>query len=210
MFTGIIEGIGIIMQIKDWGGAKHIRIDNELLTSDLKLGDSVACDGICLTVIEIDDTVFEIEVMHETLQKTAAKHWQTGQRLNLERAMKAGGSFDGHIVQGHIDTTGRVVSSRNIEQALYLEIGYPKEYAGLLVPQGSIAVNGVSLTIANLKEKAFQVALIGYTLSHTFLSELKTGDDVNLEFDILGKYVQKQLQLKGSKITESWLHEQGF
>jgi len=148
--------------------------------------------------------------MHETMQKTTAKSWTVGQRLNLERAMKADGRFDGHIVQGHVDTVGKVLSVRKVEQTLYLEIGYPKEHRGLLVPQGSIAVNGVSLTIAELNESSFKVALIGFTLSNTNLSDCKVGDDVNLEFDILGKYVKRQLESKTSNITESWLHEKGF
>ncbi len=210
MFTGIIEEIGMISQVRDWVGTNQIRIVSSPIASHVKLGDSVSCNGICLTVIVISGTDFEVEIMHETLIKTTAKQWQTGQRLNLERAMQADGRFDGHIVQGHVDTTGRILSSKKIDQTLYLEISYLPQYAGLLIPQGSIAVNGVSLTIAELKEKSFQIALIGYTITNTNISECKTGDDVNLEFDVLGKYVQRQLQKKDSNISESWLHEQGF
>jgi riboflavin synthase len=210
MFTGIIEEFGVIQQIKDWGGAKHVRIKNDNLSPEIKLGDSICCDGICLTVFEKSGTDFEVEIMHETLLKSNAKHWTAGQRLNLERALKAGDRFDGHIVQGHVDTTAHIISRKSIEQTLYLEIGYQKEHAGLLTSQGSIAVNGVSLTIAELKETSFQVALIGYTLSHTMISDCRKGDEVNIEFDILGKYVQKQLQRKGTNLTELWLHEKGF
>jgi riboflavin synthase len=210
MFTGIIEKIGTIRQIRDWGGTKQIRLDNPFGNDEVKLGDSISCNGICLTVIEKSGIGLEVEIMHETLLKTTAKLWEAGDRLNLERAMKSDGRFDGHIVQGHVDTTGKVISSKNMDQTLYLEISFPQENSGLLVPQGSIAINGVSLTIAELKDKSFHVALIGYTLSHTNISDCRTGDEVNLEFDILGKYVQRQLQVKGSNITESWLHEQGF
>jgi riboflavin synthase len=210
MFTGIIEKIGTIRQIRDWGGTKQIRLDNPFTGEEIKLGDSIACNGICLTVIEKSGIGLEVEIMHETLTKTTAMNWQAGDRLNLERAMKSDGRFDGHIVQGHVDTTGKVISTRNIDQTLYLEISFPQQHAGLLIPQGSIAINGVSLTIAGLKDKSFQVALIGYTLAHTNISDCRAGDEVNLEFDVLGKYVQRQLQTKGSNITESWLHEQGF
>jgi riboflavin synthase len=210
MFTGIIEKIGTIRQIRDWGGSKQIRLDNPFEKDDVKLGDSISCNGICLTVFEKSGIGLEVEIMHETLLKTTAKHWEAGDRLNLERAMKADGRFDGHIVQGHVDTTGKVLSSRKIDQTMYFEISYSKEHAGLLVPQGSITVNGVSLTIADLKDNSFQVALIGYTLVNTIISYCRTGDEVNIEFDILGKYVQRQLQTKDSNITESWLHEKGF
>jgi riboflavin synthase len=210
MFTGIIEETGIVRRSVEKGGKKDLYVENAVLPSQLKLGDSVSCQGICLTVTYIGKNDFAVEIMHETLEKTTARTWIPGTKINLERALLSGGRLDGHIVQGHVDTTTKIISLQNSGQTLYLELALPQGSFGLMAPQGSIAIDGVSLTIAKLNTASFQVALIGFTLQNTTLQHRKIGDLVNLEYDILGKYVQRQLPSNQGKITESWLHEQGF
>lgn len=192
MFTGIIEAQGIIQAISSQSGKKLLSISRPPNFDDLKIGASIACDGICLTVLSFDAKSFKVEIMNETLQKSTAKSWLVNRSLNLERAMLFGGRLDGHWLQGHVDRELRVISRQNFSGTEYLKIELHNSDRGLLVPQGSIAINGVSLTIAELKSDHFSIALIGHTLQSTNLSAVKPGDRVNVEYDILGKYIMQQ------------------
>ncbi len=210
MFTGTIEATAIIQSISRHGSDHVYRIERPDCFDDLSIGCSIACNGICLTVTAVDDRSFSVGIMNETLQKTTARAWRTGSFLNLERALKIGGRLDGHLVLGHIDTTLVMIKCTLKSNTRYMNFGLPKQFIQLVVPQGSIAIDGVSLTIAELFEASFSVALIGHTLSHTALSKLSNGDSVNIEFDILGKYILRSSKSGGSGITMDWIHEQGF
>lgn len=214
MFTGIIEEVGIVNQVVSQGGKNYFTISCRKINEDLKIGDSIACNGICLTLTNFTSASITMETMNETINKTTVKEWQTTSRINLERALKFSSRLDGHIVQGHVDTVATILSVKELNQTRYIEINLSPDHAELVVPQGSIAVNGVSLTLAQIERNSFQVALISLTEDLTNLSSLKTGDSVNLEFDLIGKYILRQNNLKtsqsSSKITKAWLNEHGF
>ena len=193
MFTGIIEATEKIVTLQLISGKKLITISRPAIFDDLKIGCSIACDGICLTVVQFDDKAFTVEIMNETLQKSTAKNWTSGKILNLERALKLNSRLDGHFVQGHIDRELRLISHLKREGTDYLHLEFPRQESNLIVPQGAIALNGVSLTIAEIRNNYFSVALIGHTLTHTNLGTIKTGEKVNVEYDILGKYVLAQI-----------------
>ncbi|HOV16468.1 MAG TPA: riboflavin synthase [Candidatus Cloacimonadota bacterium] len=208
MFTGIIEAVKPVHAVFPYAGNTSITIAKPDFFTDLKIGCSVACNGICLTVIDIKPDVFTVECMRETQIKTTAGKWQTGSKINLERALQIGSRLDGHWVQGHVDKTAPLLATKTTNSTLYLTFALPSEDKALLVPQGSIAINGVSLTVAELHSERFTVALIGHTLENTNLADLKIGERVNLEYDILGKYI-----LRGKQVTElsqEFLREQGF
>ena len=208
MFTGIIEEVGRISRIEERSGKKYFTITCRKILDSIKIGDSIACNGICLTVISFSDTSIKVEAMNETLSKTTAYFWKNSDHINLERAMLIGTRFDGHLVQGHIDTISKLKSKFTSAQNLVLEYEIPSGFSELLVPQGSIAVNGVSLTISDLNEKTFQVAIIGHTKKNT---NLENSTFVNLEFDIIGKYVQRFLHKDNKKkISQEMLIEKGF
>lgn len=208
MFTGIIEAIKPIVAVNHKSGKTHLSIARPESFTDIKNSSSIACNGICLTVTDFDKDSFTVEIMQETLQKTTASSWKKGDLLNLERALAIGDRLDGHWVQGHIDTTAALLEIKTKVETLYLSFALPSQDQALVVPQGSIAINGVSLTIADLKADRFTVALIGHTITNTNLSKLSTGSKVNLEFDILGKYLARQKELKPLKMES--LYEQGF
>lgn len=209
MFTGIIEETGILHSVLDKGSKRYLTISCQKVVQTLKVGDSLACNGICLTITEKGAANLTVEVMQETLHKTTASKWQTGEKINLERALQITGRFDGHIVQGHIDTTTEFLYQETISETHYLWFRLPKAEAKLVVPQGSIAVNGVSLTIARLEDERFAVALISHTFQETNLKN--PGKSVNLEFDIIGKYILRSLKIdKKPGITREWLREQDF
>lgn len=191
MFTGIIEATSNILQIKASGGTQLITIKRPDSFGDLVLGCSIACDGICLTAVALEDTSFTVQVMNETLEKTNAGQWTLGRILNLERALKLGDRLDGHWVMGHIDRKAKFLRREIQSDTTYFHIERHPQDHGLLIPQGSIAVNGISLTIASLNSRDFSVALIRHTLENTNLEKLRTGDIVNLEYDALGKYVRE-------------------
>ncbi len=198
MFTGIIEATEKIFKLSPTGKECKFTISKPVIFDDLKIGCSIACDGICLTVIELEPKYFSVEVMRETLQKTAAKNWCLGKVINLERALKLNSRLDGHLVQGHIDNKLRIISHLKIEGTDYLHLELPPKERKMIVPQGAIALNGVSLTIADMRNNYFSVALIGHTLEHTNLGTIKTGDTVNVEYDILGKYVVSAMLMSPS------------
>jgi riboflavin synthase len=210
VFTGIVEETGSLLRISDREGKRYPVISARIVTRDLKLGDSIACDGICLTVVEFTPTQFAAETMRETLLKTTVGHWRTGKRLNLERALPATGRFGGHIVQGHVDTVARVLHRRDAGGTLYLDIELPPDHRDMIVPQGAIAVNGVSLTAAAVGADSFSVALIGLTRNETNLDGLRSGERVNLEFDIVGKYLKRRWEVQSGKLTEQAMKDMGF
>ena len=192
MFTGIIEAVGIVQKITESGSNKDFWLSADF-TDELKIDQSLAHNGCCLTVVEKKDHQYLVQAIDETLVKTNVGAWKVGDVVNLERCMQMNGRLDGHIVQGHVDERGEVVSIENKEGSFYITIKYDKQSKFLTVPQGSITVNGISLTVARSEDHQFSVAIIPYTWDFTNMNTLKAGDTVNLEFDIIGKYVAKLL-----------------
>ncbi len=190
MFTGIIEVLGVIQQIKPEGSNIHFTISAPF-TQELQVDQSIAHNGICLTVVSINDNEYTVTAIEETLNKTAMKSWNVGDAVNLERCMPADGRFDGHIVQGHIDTIGTCSAIEERNGSWVFEFNYTSN--DLTVEKGSITVNGTSLTVVDSKDDNFSVHVIPYTYEHTVFHQLKVGDPVNLEFDIIGKYVSALL-----------------
>lgn len=208
MFTGIIEAVSTVRSQRESGGQTRASITRPPDFSDLKLGSSIACDGICLTVIELQADSFTVQIMNETVLKSTAGSWKPGYKVNLERALLLGFRLDGHWVQGHIDRKVKLLEASKLKDALYLKVELHSADRALVVPQGSIAVNGVSLTIAELGSAWFKVALIGHTLENSNLSMLRSGAMLNLEYDILGKYLLNMKTNNG--ISREWLYEKGF
>ena len=199
MFTGIIEAVSAVTKIEKKGSECRISIKNPF-GRDIKTGDSIAVDGVCLTVESFSNENISFFVSKSTLEKTIAGKYVTGSTVNLERAMAANGRFDGHIVQGHVDSCGKVAEVKKIGDGIEVRITFDRKFADLTVPRGSVTVNGVSLTIAELDVNSFKISLIPETLKRTTFAEtLKTGAEVNLEFDILGKYVSRILRRGGNE-----------
>ncbi len=195
MFTGIIESTGTIREIREIGTNRQFIIESSL-SPELKVDQSLSHNGVCLTVENVDNQQYQVTAIEETLLKTNLGKWKAGQRVNLERCLQWNGRLDGHIVQGHVDSTGTCLASRQLDGSWEFTIGFPEQFASLVIEKGSISLNGISLTIFNVKKNQFTVAIIPYTFHHTNISELKEGDLVNLEFDMVGKYVNRHLQLQ--------------
>lgn len=191
MFTGIIEEIGIVSAIQKEGGNIHFTIESQL-SAALKIDQSVAHNGCCLTVVELTEGKHTVTAIHETLAKTNLSDWKVGSKINLERCMSLNGRLDGHIVQGHVDGLARCVSIMDESGSWRYRFEYDADF--VTVEKGSITVNGASLTVVDSEEGAFSVCIIPYTYEHTNFHSLKVGDEVNLEFDIIGKYVARLLQ----------------
>jgi riboflavin synthase len=193
LFTGIIKSVGAIQGVKQLNGGKEITISSDL-AHELSVDQSISINGVCHTVTAHDQKTFTVQSVEETLRKTNIGDLRENDPVNLERSLKPEQLLDGHLVQGHVDATGTV---RQIEQEgtdWLVTIEYPAEYADLIVGRGSVAIDGISLTVANEKDKEFTVAIIPYTYEHTNLQSKEVGDMVNLEFDVLGKYVVKYLK----------------
>jgi riboflavin synthase len=190
MFTGIIETLGTIQEIKNDKGNVHITVDSSI-TTELKIDQSVAHNGICLTVVELKDSSYSVTAIGETVQKTNLGNWVVGDNLNLERAMKLGDRLDGHMVQGHVDQTGTCIEAQETNGSWYYTFEYDEALNNLTIEKGSITVNGVSLTVVNSKKNQFSVAIIPYTYEHTNFNSFVVGTKINLEFDVIGKYVSK-------------------
>lgn len=191
MFTGIIEEIGTVTAIKKSALESRLTISAERIFSDLKIGDSVAVNGVCLTASVISGNTFTADVMNETFSRTSLAALSSGSHVNLERAMAADGRFGGHIVAGHVDGTGIIKDIRKDGNAVWFIIGASPEVLKYIVEKGSVAIDGISLTVAEVTKNNFSVSTIPHTLSQTILAEKKTGDAVNLENDIIGKYVER-------------------
>lgn len=196
MFTGIIETVGTVTAIEGGPDGKRFTIGSELVTSDLKIGDSVSVNGVCLTATAISVPEVTVDTIVETLDRTNLGSVTVGSHVNLERAMPASGRFDGHIVQGHVDGTGVIASIDDEGTGQRWTIAAPAELLRYVVEKGSITVNGVSLTVAGLTDDAFQIALIPHTLEVTAFRDAAMGDAVNLEVDILAKYVERLLEAR--------------
>ncbi|MBX2816381.1 MAG: riboflavin synthase [Saprospiraceae bacterium] len=191
MFTGIIEDMGKVSSLRKAGTNVIYRVTSPI-SHELKVDQSLAHDGVCLTVIRQEENWHEVEAVQETLNRTALGKWQEGTLLNLERALKVGSRLDGHMVQGHVDAVGKVDSVESKDGSWVFAIRYPLHADHLVIDKGSIAINGISLTVINPHEGVLTVSIIPYTFEHTNLKGLVPGDDVNLEFDMVGKYIARQ------------------
>jgi riboflavin synthase len=192
MFTGIIETLGAVSEIKAEGGNIRVGIKSSI-SQELKIDQSVSHNGVCLTVTKVEGNIHWVTAIDETLKKSTLGKLKKGDSINLERCMIANGRFDGHIVQGHVDQTGLVKSVKQSDGSWLFDFEYEASQGNITVEKGSICVNGVSLTCFNSTANAFRVAIIPYTYENTNFNSLKAGDLVNLEFDIIGKYVKKLL-----------------
>jgi riboflavin synthase len=192
MFTGIIEALGTVREIRSEGKNRHFAIESPF-ANELKVDQSVSHNGVCLTVTRIEGSIHWVTAIDETLQKSNLGKLREKDRVNLERCMIANGRFDGHIVQGHVDQTGKVKSVQDVGGSWLYDFEYDAASGNVTVEKGSICVNGVSLTCFNASANGFTVAIIPYTFEHTNFHSLKAGDTVNLEFDIVGKYVKRLL-----------------
>jgi riboflavin synthase len=196
MFTGIIETIGIISDIKKDQGNVHLTIQTNI-TNELKIDQSVAHNGVCLTVVEIFDNKHVVTAIQETINKTTLGEWQIGDKVNIERAMKLGDRLDGHIVQGHVDQTAVCTSIQEKSGSWEFTFEYDTALNNITIEKGSITVNGTSLTVVNSAKNSFSVAIIPYTYEHTIFHTFEIGTKVNLEFDVVGKYIARMYELRG-------------
>jgi len=195
MFTGIVEAVGTLTEVKGTGGGYRVRIHTPL-SAELKVGDSLAVNGVCLTVILIDGEHVLADVGPETSRVTTLGSLQRGQDVNLERPLKAEGRFDGHFVLGHVDGVGVIEEIRAEGESHWLTIGFPPALAPLFIRKGSVTVDGISLTVAGLGERQFDVMVIPFTWTSTTLKALRKGDKVNLECDMIGKYVARAIDVR--------------
>jgi riboflavin synthase len=195
MFTGIIETLATVREIKKLDDNFDISIESNI-TSELKIDQSVAHNGVCLTVVAINQNIYTVTAIRETIEKTNLSDWKVGDIINLERAMKLGDRLDGHIVQGHVDQIGTCKSIENANGSWYFTFEYDENRNNITIEKGSITVNGVSLTVVNSKKNEFSVAIIPYTYENTNFKNFEVGTKINLEFDVIGKYVSRLYDLK--------------
>jgi riboflavin synthase len=194
MFTGIIECIGKITAIVEQDSNIHFTIQSPI-SSLLHIDQSVAHDGVCLTVTHVHEDTHQVTAIAETLRMTALNTWKIGTEINIERCMPANGRFDGHIVQGHVDTIATCTEIENAQGSWYFTFGYDsKRHENLIVHKGSVCINGISLTVSHVGENWFKVAIIPYTYEHTNIHRIQKGSTVNIEFDIIGKYIAQNLK----------------
>ena len=211
MFTGIVEDKGKILRADVRGGGRRLILRVPPHLTDLQLGDSINVNGACLTVVEKTGESIAVDVSSETLEKTTFREMRQGEEVNLERAMRLSDRLGGHIVTGHVDAVGTLVERRSEQEFVHLKIQVPKSVSKYLVPKGSIAVDGISLTVNACEGDEMQITLIPYTLQKATLINKRVGDRVNLEADVLGKYVEKLMEQRESgKLTQSFLREHGF
>ena len=211
MFTGIIEEVGIIKQVYKDNESLKLNIDTKEILNDAKIGDSISTNGVCVTVTSILDKTFTVDVMPESTKRSNLGDLKKGNYVNLERALKANGRFDGHIVSGHIDGTGKIISYNKDENAVWIKIKTDDKILKYVVEKGSITLDGVSLTVAYVFNDGFSVSIIPHTGSVTTLLKKKIGDEINIECDILGKYIEKIMGLNNkSKLDVNFLKDNGF
>ncbi|MFD0958765.1 riboflavin synthase [Paenibacillus chungangensis] len=222
MFTGLVEEVGELKSIRRQGEAMVLTLHAAKVLEGIQLGDSISVNGVCLTVISFDSRSFSVDVMPETYRQTTLHALSQGDSVNLERAMQAGGRFGGHIVQGHVDGTGRIAGRTRDANAVVFTIDLDdREQLRHILPKGSITIDGISLTVVGTTDTAFTISIIPHTLAETALQHRQTGDKVNIECDIIGKYVDHLLHFKGrsegsgasaskSALTEQYLAEHGF
>jgi riboflavin synthase len=195
MFTGIIESLGTVRSVESAGTNKTFWIQSRL-SPELKIDQSLSHNGVCLTVEAVREDSHRVTAIEETLQKTNLASWQTGDRINLERCMPLNGRLDGHIVQGHVDATATCTKRQELDGSWEFRFEFPKKFSHLVIEKGSISLNGTSLTIFNVKKDRFDVAIIPYTFQHTSIQTVIPGSIVNLEFDMIGKYVSRLISVK--------------
>jgi len=214
MFTGIVEELGKIKSFERFSNGAELTVECKDILSDIKIGDSICVNGVCQTVTEFNSTSFSVMLSDETLNVTNFYNAKQGDYVNLERALALNARLGGHIVSGHIDCTGRLISLKKLSDFYNLEFEMLQENSKYVVYKGSITINGISLTIAEVNENRFTVAIIPHTYENTVLKYLKSGDSVNIETDIIAKYVEKLLGFKDNKTKETinmeFLKENGF
>ena len=194
MFTGIIEGAGIAKEVIFNGSNRTFWIESPL-SPEFKVDQSVSHSGVCLTVEEIKGSLHRVTAIYETLKKTNLDNWSVGSIINLEQSLALNGRLDGHFVQGHIDSTGNCINKKEKKGSWEFEIEFPEKFAELIIEKGSICLNGISLTAFNVKKNRFTVAIIPFTFEHTNIRQTEIGDMVNIEFDMLGKYINRKMSL---------------
>jgi riboflavin synthase len=211
MFTGLIEEIGHVKSIQRHGTSLRLAIGADKVLEGVKIDDSICVSGVCLTVITQDENSFTVQVVDETLRKTSLGNLNVGARVNLERALRPSDRLGGHFVQGHVDGVARVVSFENQSSGKLLRVELPNALLPYVIPQGSIALEGVSLTVARIEGNHIGIALIPHTLTSTTLGEARVGDALNVETDLLGKYIARLMQFsKEGGLTENKLKEWGY
>lgn len=222
MFTGIIEEVGKITAVTRGQRSSQLWVQGDLIMDDLKLGDSVAVNGVCLTVSQLKGSQWMADVMSETIKRSGLDELKPGSPINLERAMPANGRFGGHMVSGHIDGTGQIVQINQDENAIIFEISASEKVCRYIIEKGSIAIDGISLTVTAVNDATFRVSIIPHTVKHTILGTKKKGDLVNLENDMVGKYIEKFLlagppedaksaaENNSDKLTMAFLTQAGF
>jgi riboflavin synthase len=197
MFTGIIETVGTVTDILSNGSNKTFWVESTL-SSSFVVDQSVAHNGVCLTVEEIRENRHRVTAIEETLEKTDLDTWKVGIPVNIERSLKVGDRLDGHFVQGHVDATATCTGKADMDGSWEFDFEFPKKFAKLLIEKGSICINGISLTAYNVGKKKFSVAIVPYTYEHTGIRFIQPGDKVNIEFDVLGKYLMRSISLKAN------------
>lgn len=214
MFTGIVEEIGLVENVKKGPASASVTINAPAVTAGTKTGDSIAVNGICLTVTSLAGSTFTADIMHESLNRSSLSDLRRGSRVNMERAMAADGRFGGHIVSGHVDGTGIISAIREDDNAVWYTVRTSPAIMRYIVEKGSVTIDGVSLTVAAVTEDSFSVSVIPHTRQVTIMGDLRAGDNVNLENDIIGKYVEKFLKPEEtsvkSNITREFLTRCGF
>ncbi|WP_019909901.1 riboflavin synthase [Paenibacillus sp. HW567] len=221
MFTGLIEEVGVLRGVTSGGEMMVLHIGASLIMDDLKIGDSVSVNGVCLTATSLGDHSFTVDVMPQTYRNSTLKELRSGSKMNLERAMAAGGRFGGHIVQGHVDGTGEIRSVKRDQNAVVFEIAPErKSLFKYIIPKGSITIDGISLTVVSTSSSLFTVSVIPHTLGETVLAHKRPGDRINIECDVLGKYVDHLLSYgsrsgneeeeNSSRISHDFLAANGF
>ena len=217
MFTGLVEELGKVKTIEKGAKSVRITIAAKKVLEDVKLGDSIAVNGTCLTAVDFDSTYFTADVMPETVNKTVLAHLRPGDLVNLERTLRLGDRFGGHMVSGHVDSVGKIIAKDQNDIAIIVKISVTPETSRYIIKKGSIAIDGISLTVIEATDTWFSVSLIPHTAKMTTLGYKRVGDSVNLETDIIGKYVEKLLMPKSSEptpqksgITMDFLAQHGF
>jgi len=206
MFTGLVEEKGILQEKIPTGDGFQFVIEAKIVMNDLRIGSSVAVNGCCLTVVKIDGNTFAVDTIEETLNKTNLGVLKQGMNVNLERPLAAEARLGGHFVLGHIDTTGKVEDVKELSNSHWLTISFPEKFKQYLIFVGSVAIDGVSMTVAELKDKSFSVGIIPHTWKETIFADKKIGDTVNLEFDVLGKYVERIMESKSQDESSFFLN----
>jgi riboflavin synthase len=211
MFTGLIEEIGSVKNVQNRGGARKITVNSRVCVKDADIGDSINVNGVCQTVVEVSSGNFAVEAVEETIKKSNLGELKVNDKVNLESSLTLNKKLGGHFVLGHVDATGKILSVKQLQESYLVSVSYPPEYRNFITHVGSIAVDGVSLTIADFDDEQFTISVIPHTWDNTVFRYKNNGSVVNLEFDILGKYVDRMLNKNSqSKITEDWLKNLGY